>query len=270
MRWPRHPYPAFVGRDSTLPVNAMHYCMTAGGCGIICPRINVLPPLLSETSRMKRYALLLSVIVVAVGLGGCRKPTGPVVSGPPDKNYHRELPPGQLALRKITDPAQIPDFTQACRDTAGLQQAIRNSLNYLSKPSSRTFFPYGEITHAQAVASLRTMEALLTERRTPAEMNQRIRQLFDVYISVGCDDAGTVLYTGYYTPIFNASPTQTSQFRYPIYRAPQGLQKGPNGEILTAMPTRRQLETTPQGRQWLQGNELYYLADPFEVYIAHV
>ena len=37
---------------------------------------------------------------------------------------------------------------------------------------------------------------------------------------------GTVLFTGYFTPILKASRTQTAQYRYPIYRLPADFIKG--------------------------------------------
>lgn len=217
---------------------------------------------------MKPRACIVAslMLVSALALVGCKKPTGTFVEGPKAPQYDQELPPGQLALRKITDPAQIPDFTPACSNLSMLRQAIDSSLNYMGKPSSRQFYPYGEISHEQVVASLQAFRALIDQNLTPAQMNEAIRQRFDVYISVGCDNKGTVLFTGYYTPIFNASPTCTGPYRYPIYRQPPGLQKGPDGAILTKLSARRELEASGQ----LRGLELYWLADPFEVYIAHV
>jgi len=76
------------------------------------------------------------------------------------------------------------------------------------------------------------------------------------------------MFTGYYTPIFDASPVRTEKFKYALYRQPKDLQKGPDGAILGQYPSRMELETTGASR--LSGLELYYLADPFEVYIAHV
>ena len=37
-------------------------------------------------------------------------------------------------------------------------------------------------------------------------------------MSVGCDGEGTVLFTGYYTPIWPASLTRDARYRYPLYR----------------------------------------------------
>lgn len=226
---------------------------------------------------LRRVARLLLVVAPALFVFGCPpKPTGPLQEPfGMGKDYDRPLPPGQLALRKITDPADIPDFTRACGNPYALEIAIDRSLSYLSKPSSRAFFPYGEISHEQAVASLKAFRDLLDARLSPDAMNAAIREKFDVYISVGCDDKGTVLYTGYYTPIFDASPTRTERFRWPLYKQPADLVKdaqgntlgrrGPDGQM-TPFPDRKALESSNQ----LAGLELYWLGDPFEVYIAHV
>ena len=226
---------------------------------------------------LRTASTILVLLPLAGVLVGCEpKPTGtlmePMEQGP---DYDRRLPAGHLALRKITNPADLPDFTVAAADRDNLLDAVRNSLNYLSKPSSQAFFPYGEITHDQAVASLEAF-ADLVERDVPAgEMNDTLRRDFDVYTSVGWDGSGTVLFTGYYTPILNASRERTERFRYPLYTAPDDLVKGPNGEILgqrTASgaiepyPTRKQIERS----ETLAGNELVWLENRFEVYIAHV
>jgi membrane-bound lytic murein transglycosylase A len=84
-----------------------------------------------------------------------------------------------------------------------------------------------------------------------------------------------VLFTGYYTPIFEGSLQRTAQFNYPLYEQPDDLVKAPNGEILgrrdagggvTPYPDRAAIEDSGM----LEGKELVYLADPFETYIAHV
>jgi membrane-bound lytic murein transglycosylase A len=216
---------------------------------------------------------LLAIVLVAISLTvfGCHKPQARVVA--PD--YDRPLMPGQLALRKITNPAEIPDFTDACHNLANLSAAIDNSLNYLKKPSSQKFYPYADITHEQVVRSLTAFNALLNSGLTGRQLNDAIRQQFDVYESVGCDNAGTVLFTGYYTPIFDGSPQKTGQFQYPLYRQPEDLVKGDNGQILgriaddgtmSPYPARAEIENS----NMLTGYEIIYLDDPFKVYVAHV
>jgi membrane-bound lytic murein transglycosylase A len=214
--------------------------------------------------------MLAGLLLSGVVLTGCQ--TKRTVSKPP---YDRPLPPGQLALRKIEDPGKYPDFTGGWRDLDSLKAGIRNSLNYLAKRSSRQYYPYGQISHEQAVASLQEFLRLAESGVRPEEINGLIRAGFDVYESVGCDDQGTVLFTGYYTPIFNGSHEQTAQFRYPLYKPPQDLVKGPDGQTLgrrgadgqvTPYPARAEIEESAL----LRGQELVWLSDPFEVYIAHV
>jgi membrane-bound lytic murein transglycosylase A len=211
-------------------------------------------------------ALALLVLTVV----GCQKPRRIVAP-----QYDRPLAPGQLALRKITNPAELPDFTDACHNLSNLSTAIDNSLDYLKKPSSQQFFPYVDITHEQAVRSLTAFNDLLKSGLTGSQLNDAIRQKFDVYMSVGCDDAGTVLFTGYYTPIFYGSTAKTAQFQYPLYRQPDDLAKGDQGQILgrkaadgqiTPYPARAEIENS----NMLAGSEIVWLDDPFKVYIAHV
>ncbi|KPK76199.1 MAG: hypothetical protein AMJ79_07615 [Phycisphaerae bacterium SM23_30] len=219
---------------------------------------------------IRKASLFLLVSAVGIILG-CKAKN----ELPPPLDYYRPLPPGESALRKITDPAEIPDFTPGCFDLYGLQRGIANSLNFLSKPSSERFFPCGEITHDHAVASLEVFDELLASNLTQEQLNTAIREKFDVYISVGCDDQGTVLFTGYYTPIFNGSPERTSRFRYPLYRQPEDLMKTVDGEILgrrrpdgsiAQYPPRQEIESSGM----LNESELVWMEDPFEVYVAHV
>ena len=224
---------------------------------------------------MKNLAAMLAGVAAVWMLVGCRQPPTGRLHDTIGPDYNRALPAGQTALRKLTDPNDVPDFTVACVNRADLRAAVARSLNYLAKPSSRQYFPYEEITHDRAVASLRAFDALLAADLSPAQMNQAIRRQFDVYVSVGWDGHGTVLYTGYYTPIFDASPVRTERFQYPLYRPPANLVKGPDGEILGLRaadgtlgpcPPRREIEAS----DLLLGSELVWLGDAFEAYVAHV
>lgn len=190
------------------------------------------------------------------------------------QEYSKQLAPGELALRKITDPSKIPDFTGACNDLSNLRTAINNSLSYLKKPSSKKYFPYGDIRHKQAEDSLKAFAELIDSGYRGAQLNALIRDRFDVYSSVGCDDKGTVLYTGYYTPIFDGSKESSERFKYPLYSQPEDLVKNSEGITLgrrivdgtAPYPPRAEIESSGM----LKGKEIMWLGDPFEVYIAHV
>ena len=220
---------------------------------------------------MKDRIFISALLLVAVVFGGCKSRMGPEIK----TSYDRPLPPGMYALRKITNPHEIPDFTTASLDLTDLRVSVSNSLNYLLKPSSRNFFPCGRITHRQTVDSLKEFAGLLDSGLTGVQLNDAIRRKFDVYISVGCDDMGTVLFTGYYTPIFDASFIRTERFRYPLYKTPKDLVKGRDGQILGQRRPDGHLRQYParsiiEDSGMLKGNELVWLSDPFEAYIAHV
>ena len=219
---------------------------------------------------MKKRILLSVLLFVIAFTFSCKTPTKETKIP-----YDRPLPPGASALRRITNPLEIPDFTLACLNLADLRQAIDNSRNYLRKPSSRQFFPVSGITHNQALESLDAFAEMLESGLRGQELNIAIRNKFDVYMSVGCDDNGTVLFTGYYTPIFNGSLRRTEKFKYPLYKQPDDLVKEPDGEIrgrrlpdgtITPYPPRAVIEDS----MMLRGKEIAWLSDPFEAYIAQV
>ena len=219
---------------------------------------------------MKKRILLSIWLFTAAFILSCRTPTKEIKTP-----YDRPLPPGASALRKITDPIEIPDFTMACLILTDLRQAIDHSRDYLHKPSSQRFFPVSGITHKLALESLDAFAELLDSGLRGPQLNQAIREKFDVYTSIGCDDRGTVLFTGYYTPIFNGSLTRTEKFKYPLYQQPDDLVKEPDGEIrgrrlpdgtITPYPPRAVIEDS----MMLRGKEIAWLSDPFEAYIAHV
>ncbi len=94
---------------------------------------------------MKKEILVSASLLIAFVIVGCRSQQEAKTP------YDRSLLPGQPALRKITNPHEIPDFTMACLDLVDLRAAIDNSLNYLRKPSSRQFFPLRFATQNQVM-----------------------------------------------------------------------------------------------------------------------
>ena len=217
---------------------------------------------------MKRF-ILSFMLVALLASTGCK------TVETKEKYYNASLFPVEDALVKITDPSQIPDFTKACSNLYSLEEAVNNSLNYLGKPSSETFFPMQGISHAKVRESLELFRDIIRMGYPPEKMSEQIKQSFDVYMSVGCDKQGTVLFTGYYTPIFDGSFDRTEQFKYPLYKMPENLVKSETGETLGIKTAGGSIEPLParaelEGSGILAGQELIYLEDPFEVYIAHV
>ena len=234
---------------------------------------------------MTRRLLTRASLALALGacLSGCftqapRKPFHiPAPQPVAKKDYYAPLPEGEHALRRITDPSQLPPLSAGLAYRQGLQESVARSLHYLAKPSSKGFFPISGIEHHQVVASLEAFQDLLKQELSDLELAAELRRRFDVYTSVGCDGQGTVLFTGYYTPIFEASRTPQGEFQHPLHRLPEGHVKDPitgktlglrqaDGSISTDYPTRDGL----LAGDLLEGRELVYLRDPFEAYVIGV
>lgn len=219
----------------------------------------------------KRGLLSVSLVVVMAGVG-CKKEPELTIAPDVGKDYTAALPPGELALVKLTDPAMFPDFSEGYYSKAGLDESAAYSLEYLSRPSSQNFFPYGDISHERAVASIEAFREVLKTAKSPQELDQMIKSRFDIYQSRGCDEKGTVLFTGYYRPIFDCRLQPDAQFRFPLYKKPPELVQDPaTGQYMKqgggAYYTRGEIDN---GALRNRGLELCYLKDRFEAYIVTV
>lgn len=223
------------------------------------------------------YAARVAVLSLALlPLCGCPKDDGlqPFKPSAEEPDYGRPLGPGEVALRKI-GPEEYPDFSRGFDKRPDLIEAARNSLAYLNKPSSRKYFPYLDVTHDRARASVEEFIRVLQEAQSPQQLDALVRERFEVYKSVGWDRKGTVFFTGYYCPIFEGRRQGSAVFKYPLYAMPPDLVKDSEGNTLgRRMPdgslqpyfTRRQIDQEAP----LRGLEIAWLKDPFEAYVVTV
>ncbi|HOB74381.1 MAG TPA: MltA domain-containing protein [Phycisphaerae bacterium] len=227
----------------------------------------------------RTLGLLLPCIAILVLTTGCpKKPTLPPVEQQPD--YSGKLPEGEKALVKI-DPSMYPDFSQGFDHRSNLIEAALYSRQYLEKKSSRQFFPYLDISHQRAIDSIDAFIEVLQTAQSGQELDQMIRERFDVYQSRGYQDynrkdadprwkppdTGIVLFTGYYRPIFNARLKPDAVFKYPLYKKPPDLMQDPVTLAYQPYLTRAQIEN---GALAGRGLELCYLSDWFETYIVTI
>ena len=209
-----------------------------------------------------------------IGLGllvagfGCKKTPQVGI----EKDYWRELPPGQKALVKLDDPSMWPDFSEGYMRRGGLELAAMYNLEYLSKPSSKLFFPYLDVTHERAVASNHAFIEVLQTAASGPDLDRTIKERFDIYQSRGWDDKGGVLFTGYYRPIFDARLQPDAEYRHALYKRPPDLER--NAEIgkyqRKGGGTYLTRANVNSGALAGKGLELCYLRDPFEAYIITV
>ncbi|MEE2819080.1 MAG: MltA domain-containing protein [Planctomycetota bacterium] len=218
----------------------------------------------------------LILTTISVTLIGCSNKQTAELPTAPTPNYTRPLPEGERALRLVSA-EQWPDMGDAWdnRDFF-LQDSLDWSMGWFDAPSSKQWFPMEGVTHEHAKLSVLEFKTLLKESRSRGEFLNAIETQFNLYESVGCDDNGTVLFTGYYSPDFHASTLPTSDYQSPLYRRPHDLvshpttgeplgRELPSGEIVT-WPTREEIES----KDLLSGTELVYVADHLDAYTIHV
>ncbi|MBN1419397.1 MAG: MltA domain-containing protein [Planctomycetes bacterium] len=211
------------------------------------------------------------LVILSASLGyGCR-------TAEPVPDYDRPLPPGEVALELVTDPAEYPDFSVDDGGRESLIAAIDNSLDYLSRPSSEAYFPYLTISHERVVASLRAFREIVAGSPDPRDWRARVERDFDVYRSKGWNGKGGVLFTGYCQPIYEARLQRGGPFQVPLYRLPPDLVKTEDGTCLGRRLPDGSIapywtRTDIDGRRVLEGKglELCWVQDPFQAYVIHV
>ena len=189
--------------------------------------------------------------------------------------YERPLPAGAPALQKVPS-TQWPDVgANYRRNPTDLVKAGKRSLSWFDKESTKTHFPIEGISHAHAKASVERLLQLLRTSRTGEAFTRALRRDFDCYMSIGCDDKGTVLFTGYCSLELDARRRASGAFRYPVYARPDALQTNRvtgevlgwqmDGQDMVPAPDRAALENG-----LLRGTELFYFDSPLEAFLVHV
>jgi membrane-bound lytic murein transglycosylase A len=183
-----------------------------------------------------------------------------------------ELPiPPPLRLVDPETQAQLWQSFPLPADRQPLLQAIQYSLDYLSTDKAAEDyqdFPVEEITRDRVRRTLQRLYYLVRLSPNDQVFQSALAEDFVLYESVGSDNQGSVTFTGYFEPYYQASPVPTEEYRYPLYRRPADLDDWP-----LPHPTRLDLEGQDglQGAQGpLAGLELVWLADRLEAFLVQV
>lgn len=197
----------------------------------------------------------------------------------PDNPYDYELAAGELGIVPLPEGEPWPDFSIGWQMREDLLEAAERSLAYLAKPSSKGFFPYGEngeITHERMVASVERFHQTLAQSKSAEDFLQRLNRDFEVWVARGRTDTGDVFFTGYGTPILDGARERGGAYQYPLYRKPEDLVKdAATGEILGRQMPDGSYARYPAAAEilasgMLNGQELAWLTNPFDAYIAQV
>ena len=203
----------------------------------------------------------LGSLALGVGVVICQLPAYAVPLRPISPQQQQQLGPDEQIWRS---PAGRGDMQ-------ALLTSIDNSLGYLRSPGAAAAYSRYRvpgITLARVRRSLERFRELVSSSRSPEELQAAVNREFVFYQSVGNDNRGTVVFTGYYEPIYDASLTPNATYRYPLYRRPRNFDSWSRPH-----PTRVQLE----GKDGLQGEngplrglEIAWLRDRFEAFLVHI
>jgi membrane-bound lytic murein transglycosylase A len=223
----------------------------------------------------------MSLLVPVLALVGCKTaPKDEPQAAKPDP--WRETTGPALVKLGPNDPKPDVALAYDSRDMY-LNQAVDQSLRWFKAPSSQQFFPFMNqsttdvvATHDQAAASVVAFREVLASSTSASDFQTKVEQMFDIWQSVGYDDARNVLFTGYFSPEFRGSRTSTDTFRFPLYTRPPDLVTDPvSGEpmgrrmpdgSLQPWPPRAEIESSGMFR----GTELVWVESALDAYIIQV
>ncbi len=158
---------------------------------------------------------LVSLVVVGILLAGCA-PT------PPPKPVKPTIPP-MGALKRLELDA-YPYFVEN-GELDQLTRSMDASLAYLRRLPADRRIPFGADAYpaAHLIRSLEVFAGLMAANPSAERLNEVVREHFLVYQSIGRDEAGDVLFTGYYEPILPAGSTPTKEFTTPVHPKPSDM-----------------------------------------------
>lgn len=217
---------------------------------------------------MKKYAVLWGLgLGVAIALAGLPIRAMPSPQARPVLEAQASFPASPtlgLDTRLWGGSSQLGDRTV-------LLQSIDHSLRYLNTPAAAEAYRNYAVpgfTRDRVRRSLQRFRQLVQTSRSPEELQRAVQREFTLYRAIGNDGVGTVAFTGYFEPTYQASRVPTSEFRYPLYRQPVDLDRWPKPH-----PTRIQLEGVDglqAARGPLRGLELVWLRDRLEAFLVQV
>lgn len=167
-------------------------------------------------------------------------------------------------------PVKIVDEKLFTQDKQALISSIDHSLKYLNTDKAKTVYanyPIPEFSRERVIASLKRFRQLLITSKNAQQLQNAVEKEFRFYRSIGYDGEGTVSFTGYFQPIYQASRQKTAIYRYPLYVKPSNFDSWQNPH-----PSRQDIEGKDGlgNNSILQGNELVWLHDRLQAYLVQV
>jgi membrane-bound lytic murein transglycosylase A len=195
-----------------------------------------------------------------------------------------------LAVECLAHGQSIPSATPIISDDLDLESlrgAIRQSIVYLEKlPPDRVV---GEqprrFTAKEVLNSVLSFERLLDRWDCRECWLKEIHARFDLVPSSSDPATGTMLFTGYYQPVIEASLIPTTEYIYPIYGKPADLivaEQVKLAPVMTAekvfgrleaenfVPYYSRREIDQQGILRGRGYEIAWVKNPVDLFFLHI
>jgi len=147
-------------------------------------------------------------------------------------------------------------------------EGIDNNLQFLeSAEAEEAYAQFGDptIPLSKIKASLESFRELLAGATTPRDLRVGLQKNFMLFRSKGRDGKGTVRFTGYFQPVYEASRKRTDEFQFPIFTKPDDF-----SEWSKPHPTRVRLEGYDGRGGMLRGREIAYLSSRYEAFMIQV
>jgi membrane-bound lytic murein transglycosylase A len=210
---------------------------------------------------MKNWLKILPLIIIIIIFSGCM----------------RAFKKSSLKFSESFVPVAAVDIDFADDlDQASLEAAIDHSINYYENAGRTKIYRIANrlVDARQLKETLTAFRALLRKSYNNADLRKRIAAEFNVYRVNGSDQAGSVLFTGYYEPLLEGSLNRTEKYKYPLYRVPPDLLKKESqigrmkdGKFVSYY-SRREIDV----EEVLKGKnlELIWVSDPVELFSLHI
>jgi membrane-bound lytic murein transglycosylase A len=162
------------------------------------------------TSIYSKMVIFLMAAVAAL-IAGCAAPI--------------KKAPKELALVRKSG-FSYPNFTDDL-EFEGLEYSVLKSMAYLQKVPADRIYQFGpdQYDAAHLLQSLEQFMDFIRTNPSNRDLQKFIRSNYLVYQSVGRDQEGEVLFTGYYEPHLNGRLQPDDEFRFQIYALPEDLIK---------------------------------------------
>ena len=107
-----------------------------------------------------------------------------------------------------------------------IASAVRQSLEYYKKLPPETRFSLGPDRVAVLDMVVTLQNFLLIIENSSLTYDQKVKQIkkdFVLYRSVGSNNSGRVLFTGYYEPVLTCRLNADDVYKYPLYKRPEDI-----------------------------------------------